>query len=68
MYNLLKLDNICSVQCIVIKEDIVDLVDRTLAYYHYTCIAWFGSVYAFHKPLRDFGLSSVNWSKPGYIV
>ena len=33
MCNLLKLDNICSVQCIAIKEDIVDQVDRTLAYY-----------------------------------
>ena len=32
----------------------------------YTCITWFGPVYAFHKPLR--GLSSVNRPKPGYIV
>jgi hypothetical protein len=31
----------------------------------YTCITWFGSVYAFHKQLR--GLLSVNWPKPDYI-
>ena len=29
-------------------------------------ITWFGSVYAFHKPLR--GLVSVNCPKSGYIV
>jgi len=32
----------------------------------YTCITWFGTLYAFHKPLR--GLLSVNCPKPDYIV
>jgi hypothetical protein len=32
----------------------------------YTCITWFGTVYAFHKMFRD--LFSVNCPKPGYIV
>jgi hypothetical protein len=27
---------------------------------------WFGTVYAFHKPLHD--LLSINCPKPGYIV
>ena len=32
----------------------------------YTCIAWFGTVYFFHKPLH--GLLRVSYPKPGYVI